>query len=257
MDANTHITKRSAGAGGCFSVIAGLAREAIAVLDTSGVVRYANAAWAAMHGYDRPDEVTGLKITSFHNKEQLSADVLPLLLEVGRHGQISGPVGHMRKNQTVVPTNTTMTALKDKTGKILAVVVYATDTTETDKLNAELSAINKQVGQYASQAEQTQKQIQALKAALTEKEKEVAVLMSRLEWQNEEKTRREKQWQTLCGSLTDTIEKLQQKVLEMKHREVEFLDGIDEYEEPAGANGGLDPEQLKQISVMARKFIDE
>ena len=130
MDTNTSISKGSSGAGGCFPVIAERAHEAIAVLDTNGVLHYANAAWVRMHGYMQLNEVVGKKITAFHNKEQLSADVLPLLHEVKSRGQISGPVGHMHKSGTVIPTNTTMVALKDDKGSVRAVIVYATDSSD-------------------------------------------------------------------------------------------------------------------------------
>jgi PAS domain S-box-containing protein len=299
MDANTSITKGAAGAGGCFPVIADRAREAIVVLDTNGIVHYANTAWARMHGCGRLNEVLGQKITSFHNKEQLSADVLPLLQEVRHRGQISGPVGHMHKNGTVVPTNTTMVALKDETGRIRAVIVYATDTSEQKKLSeeiknlkleadkrmseltstasrledrakelemvenllrargAELAAINKQLWQYMSEREQAQEQVQALKAAVTEKEKEVTELISRLEQQKAEKARQELQWKTQYSSLMDAIGKLRHDVVEMKHHEVEFLDGIDEDGELVGTKSGIDREQLRQISSMAKKFANE
>jgi PAS domain S-box-containing protein len=296
MDTNSSISKGALGAGGCFPVIADRAQEAIAVLDTNGVLHYANAAWIKMHGYTHLNEVVGKKITAFHNKEQLSRDVLPFLQEIGNRRQISGSVGHMHKNGTLVPTNTTMVALKDETGRIRAVVVYAIDTTATEKLNeeirilkleaekrmseltltalrleerakelemvenllssrgAELSAINKQLWQYMSEREQSQEQLQALRAALADKEKEVSELSSRLQQQRAEQTRQETQWKTQYGSLTNAIDKLRQDVVEMKHQEVEFLDGIDEYSQPFGAKSKLDQEQLKQISSMAKKF---
>jgi PAS domain S-box-containing protein len=297
MDGNKSISKRASETGGCFPVIADRAQEAIAVLDTDGILHYANAAWLRMHGCVRPNEVLGKKITAFHNKEQLSRDVLPLLQEVSNRNQISGLVGHMHKNGMVIPTNTTMVALKDETGKVRAVVVYATDITELDKLNeeiknlkldaekrvseltstasrlderakelemvenllrirgVELASINKQLWQYMSERGQAQEQLQALKTSLADKEKEISELMSRLQQQCATQARQENQWKTQYGSLTNAIEKLRQDVVEMKHHEVEFLDGIDA--EPAGAKHKLDPEQLKQISSMAKKFASE
>ena len=299
MDTNSSISKESSGGGGCFPVIADRAQDAIAVLDTNGVLHYANAAWVRMHGYMQLNEVVGKKITAFHNQEQLSGDVLPFLQEVRHRGQISGPVGHMRKNGTVVPTYTTMVALKDEAGRIQAVVVYAMDTSELEKLNeeirglkleaekrmseltltasrleegakelemvenllrargAELSSINKQLWQYMSEREQSQEQLQALRATLADKEKEAAELMSRLQQQKMEQSRQELQWKTQYGSLMNAIEKLRHDVVEMKHQEVEFLDGIEEDKEPVGAKSSLDREQLRQLSCMAKKFANE
>jgi PAS domain S-box-containing protein len=298
MDTNASISKESGG-GGCFPVIADRAQEAIAVLDTNGVLHYANAAWVRMHGYAQLNEVVGKKITAFHNQEQLSGDVLPFLQEVRHRGQISGPVGHIRKNGTVVPTHTTMVALKDETGRVRAVIVYAMDTTELEKLNeeirglkleaekrmseltltasrlgerakelemvenllrargAELSSINKQLWQYMSEREQSQEQMQALRATLADKEKEAAELMSRLQQQKTEQVRQELQWKTQYGTLTDSIENLRHEVVKMKHNEVEFLDGIEEDKGPVGAKSTLDREQLRQLSCMAKKFANE
>jgi hypothetical protein len=40
----------------------------------------------------------------------------------------------------------------------------------------------------------------------------------------------------------------------MKHQEVEYLEGIDKDAELSGTTGGIDREQLKEISSMAKKF---
>jgi PAS domain S-box-containing protein len=297
MDTNTS-SKESGGGGGGFSAIVDRAQEAIAVLDTNGVLHYANAAWVRMHGYMHLNEVVGKNITAFHNQEQLSGDVLPFLEEVRHRGQISGPVGHIRKNGTVVPTYTTLVALKDEAG-VRAVIVYAIDTTELEKLSeeirglkleaekrmseltltasrlgerakelemvenllrargAELSSINKQLWQYMSEREQSQEQMQALRATLADKEKEAAELMSRLQQQKTEQVRQELQWKTQYGTLTDAIENLRHEVVKMKHNEVEFLDGIDDDKGLVGAKSAIDREQLRQLSSMAKKFANE
>jgi PAS domain S-box-containing protein len=297
MDTSTPISKgSSSGAGGCFPVIADRALEAIAVFDTNGILHYANAAWMKMHGYGQANEIAGKKITIFHSKEQLAGDVLPLLQEVRHRSQISGSVGHLHKNGTVIPTNTTMVALRDDKGIIRAVLVYATDRTEAANLNeeiknlklegekrmseltstasrlqerakelemvenllrargTELSSINKQLWQYMSEREQALEQVQVLKTKLLEKEKEITDLTSRIQRQNTEQARTEMQWKTQYGALTTAIEKLRQEVIEIKHQEVEYLDGIEDDEELVGAKSGLDHEQLEQISSMARKF---
>jgi chromosome segregation ATPase len=192
-----------------------------------------------------------------------------------------------------------MVALKDKDGKIQAIVVYSVDTAELERLNeeiktlkleaekrmseltltasrleerakelemvenllsargTELSSINKQLWQYMSEREQSLEQIQALKTTLAEKEKEAAETISRLQQQKAEQARREYQWKTQYDSLTEAIKMLRKEVVEMKHHEVEFLDGIDEDEEPVGAKSGIDREQLRQISCMAKKFASE
>jgi len=296
MGANTPISRRASGTGGFFNVIADRAQEAIAVFDADGVLHYANSSWLKMHGYAHTNEILGKKIAVFHSKEQFAADVLPLLQEIINRGQISGPVGHMHKSGTVVSTNTTMVALKDAAGAVRAIIVYAIDTTEQERLNgeirnlkveaekrmsdltstasrlqdrakelemvenllrargAELESINKQLWQYMSEREQLQEQLQNLRTVLAEKEKEITNLVNQIERQRVEQAKQEHRWKTQYASLTDAIGKLREDIVEMRHQEVEFLDGIDEYPKSVGAKSKLDPEQLKQLSSMAKKF---
>jgi PAS domain S-box-containing protein len=293
MDANTYISKE--GAGGCFPVIADRAQEAIAVFDTDGVLHYANVAWIRMHGYVQLNEVVGKKLTAFHNKEQLSKDVSPFLQEVGNRNQISGFVGHIHKNGTVIPTNTTMMVLKDETGKVRAVAVYAMDITEPEKLNEEIKNLKldaeKRTSELTSTASRLEKQAKELEMVenllrarggdlasinkqlwqcMSERgqaqeqlhelraafaEKEKEV--SELRQRCAEQARQENQWKTQYSALTNAIEKMRQDIVELKHQEVEFLDDIDKYPGPAGAKSKLDQEQLKQLSSMAKKFAAE
>ena len=296
MDTNTSITRKSSGAGGCFPVIADHAQEAIAVFDTNGVVHYANAAWVKMHGFEHRSEVVGRKISDFHNKQQLAADVLPFLHEVCRRGQISGPIWHIQKNQTVLPTYTTMLALKDETGKMRGVIVFAVDISEMEQLKGdirnlkhdadkrteeltlaaksldkqakemeivenllgargtELSSVNKQLWQYMSEREQIQEQCNVLRVELAEKEKQIAEMASRMQSQNVEHTRLEQQWKTQYSELLSSIDRLRHEVIEMKHHEVEFLEDIDADTESVGAKSGVNRDQLRELSVMAKKF---
>jgi PAS domain S-box-containing protein len=189
MDTNASISKGASGAGGCFPAIADRAQEAIAVFDTNGVLHYANAAWVKMHGYAQLKEVVGKSITAFHNQEQISGDVLPFLQEVGHRSQISGPVGHIHKNGTVVPTDTTMVALKDKTGRVRAVVVYATDTSGTEKLNEEIGILKldaeKRMSELtltASRLEERAKELEMIENLLHSKGAELSSINKQL-WQ--------------------------------------------------------------------------
>jgi PAS domain S-box-containing protein len=160
MGTNTSISKGTSGAGGCFPVIADRALEAIAVFDTNGILHYANAAWIQMHGYGQLNEIAGKKITIFHSKEQLTEDVLPLLQEVRYRSQISGSVGHIHKNGMMIPTNTTMVALRDDKGIIRAVVVYSTDSTEAANLNEEIKNLKLEAEKRMSELTLTASRLQ-------------------------------------------------------------------------------------------------
>jgi PAS domain S-box-containing protein len=145
MDTNTSISKKPSGAGGYFSVITDYAEEAIAVLDTNGVVRYANIAWVRMHGYEQRGDVVGRQINDFHNKEQMHDIVLPFLQEVGHRGRISGPVEHIYSDGKKVPTYTTMVALKDDAGRMRGIIVFAADTSELEQLKEKCRGIESEL----------------------------------------------------------------------------------------------------------------
>jgi PAS domain S-box-containing protein len=299
MNTNTSISKKPLGAGGCFSIIADYAEEAIVVLDSNGVVRYANFAWARMHGYEQRGDVVGRQINDFHNKEQMRDIVLPFLQEVGRRGCISGPVEHIYSDGKKVPTHTTMVALKDDAGKMRGVIVFATDTSELEQIKEEcrrieselerrtlelksaveqqgkrtretelveellvargmeLSSVNKQLWEYMSARAQTEEQVKALSTELAEKDKQLAQYKSQLQRQNVEHLRLDEYWKTQYSELTKVIEKLRLEVIEMKHHEVEFLDGIEEDTALVGAVRGLEIDQIRELSDMAKKFASE
>ena len=121
----------------------------------------------------------------------------------------------------------------------------------------ELSSVNKKLWQYIAENEQTKEQVQALKANLVEKDKETAELKNQLQRQNTERLRQEQHWKTQYSELITAIKQLRHDLIEMKHQEVEYLDGIEEDSEPVGVRGGIDREQLKQLSNMAKKFAAE
>jgi PAS domain S-box-containing protein len=173
MDNNTSIAKGALGACGCFSIISDRSQEAIAVLDTKGVVHYTNAAWVRMHGFEKRSEIVGKRISDFHNKEQISEYILPFLQEVGQRGQIGGIVGHMRKNGTTVPTSTTMVALKDETGRMRAVIVFATDISELEQLKEDIRALK-------GEAEKRTAELTSSVAQLEERAKELKIVESLL-----------------------------------------------------------------------------
>ena len=299
MSTDTSNSKRSSGADRSLSVIIDKAQEAIAVLDNSGMVHYANASWVKMHGYEHRSEVAGKHIREFHSKEQFTADILPLLREATSRGQVSAHVEHLHKNGTKIPTNTVMTALKDKTGEVRGIIIFTIDSSEVEQLKeeirelkneaerkteelksmtswleerekemeltekllfdreTEISLVSKQMCEYLSERRHTQEQLRVLREMLAQKERQFAGLTGQLRQSNAEQEKLEKQWKAQCKELTATIEQLHRMVREMKHREVEFLDGIDRDAELVGARTGLDHEQLEQLSSMAKKFASE
>ena len=296
MNTDTSKSDASLGSERVFSFIIDSAEEAIALLNNDGVVRYANLAWIRMHGYERRDDVVNKPISSFHNKEQLKDIVLPFLQEVIHRGYISGPVGHIDAGGKVIPTNTTMLALKDNSGKIKGIIVFSSDTSGLEMLRQELagikseldkrtfelksvieqheqkvreltmvedllgargielSQVNKKLWEYMSVSTQSKEQLKFLHEELAEKDKQLADCKNRLQQQNNERLRIDQYWKKQFENLTSVIEKLRMEVMEMKHQEVEFLDGIEDDAVLAGSKGELALDQIKELSEMAKKF---
>ena len=118
--------------------IAERAREGIVVFDLNRVIQFVNAAWTAMHGYKRPDELIGKHISVFHTKEQMKTDVIPFIEEAEQRGQFAGRLGHVRRDETPFFTEMLMAVFNDDAGRAMGLVGFATDLTEQERTEDEL-----------------------------------------------------------------------------------------------------------------------
>jgi len=104
--------------------------EGMAIADMEGSLMHVNQAWAEMHGYESPEELTGRHLSIFHTPEQLKNEVEPFNKMVMENGYHKGEVGHIRKDCTLFPTLMTTTLLKDESGKPIALSGIAKDITD-------------------------------------------------------------------------------------------------------------------------------
>lgn len=116
------------------STIAEQANEGIVVVDLDGSLRFVNEAWIRMHGYKTKDELIGKQLSLFHTKEQMKTDVIPLLEETKRCGQLEGAVEHIKSDGTVLPTQTKMILVVDEADKAAGLIVFAADNDQRTKL---------------------------------------------------------------------------------------------------------------------------
>lgn len=114
----------------CLAAMAEHSSEAVAVADVEGTLRFANSAWAEMHGYEGRRELVGRKISEFHTQHQMKTDITGFIEEVKRRGQLAGPVGHMRRDGVPFATETRMTAVRDEMGRPIALVIFVKDASE-------------------------------------------------------------------------------------------------------------------------------
>jgi len=116
------------------STIAEQANEGIVVVDLDGSLRFVNEAWIGMHGYKTKEELIGKQLSLFHTKEQMKTDVIALLEETKRCGQLEGTVEHIKSDGTVFPAQTKMILVGDEAGKATGLIVFAADIGQRTKL---------------------------------------------------------------------------------------------------------------------------
>jgi len=128
------------------------AADGIVVIDGGGILRFANLAWAATHGYDTPDELIGKHVSAFHTEEQMNAFVRDFIEEAIRRGQLAGPVDRVRSDGTVFCSQTRMTAARDKEGQVVGlVVVVAAQARTENKLQEHVSKLEQYIEQQADE----------------------------------------------------------------------------------------------------------
>ncbi len=112
--------------------------EAMAFVDVNGVIKHANAAWATLHGYNEPGELVSKQLSAFHNQDQMQNEVAPFIEEAKRRGVLTGPMEHTRSDGTPFFTQTKAVVVPDEQGQPVGLVLFATDTTESKRVEDEL-----------------------------------------------------------------------------------------------------------------------
>jgi PAS domain S-box-containing protein len=111
--------------------------DGVVIAELDGSIRFANEAWAAMHGLLQ-DSFTGKHMSIFHTKEQFRNDVEPFLKEVKIKGGHEGEIGHIRSDGEIFFTWMSFTLLKDETGEKIGMMGIARDITDAKAVENEL-----------------------------------------------------------------------------------------------------------------------
>ncbi|MBI9076750.1 MAG: response regulator [Desulfatibacillum sp.] len=111
--------------------------DGIAVAGADKCLKFANEAWAIMHGYQL-EEIQGVPVSIFHTAKQFEDDVIPFLKEMSAKGSNDGEVGHVRKDGTEFPCWMSISLMLDEAGERMGVVGVAKDITEKKAVEAAL-----------------------------------------------------------------------------------------------------------------------
>jgi len=144
--------KRMEGETRRLATIAEQAVEGIAVADMGGTLQFANRSWALMHGYERPEDLIGKPLSTFHSAEQMVREVEPFNEEVKRQGQNVGEVGHRRRDGSTFPTMMTSTILRDAQGRPCGLAGSALDITDRKRAELELQRSNRHLQEAIARA---------------------------------------------------------------------------------------------------------
>jgi len=222
------------------TMIAEQANEGIVVVDFNGINRFVNTAAAKMHGYVTRGELVGKQMDVFHTEEQMKTDVLPLVEEVKRRGQLVGPIEHVRSDGTAFPTETKMTLLKDGRDKAVGLIVFVTDMTERRQAEGQLEDKKAKLSEAGEQLEQ--------------RTAELALANEMLQQQITEHRQAEESFRQQMNEMVAANEQLKQQIAEHKDSEEELLEGIIEAETPTEKNLPFNPQELKALSELAKRL---
>jgi PAS domain S-box-containing protein len=196
------------------TAIAERGREGIVVFDLNRVIQFVNAAWTVMHGYERPDELVGKQISTFHTQEQMASDVIPFIERAEQRGQFTGRLGHIRRDGTPFFTETLMVVFNDDEGRAVGLVGFAADLTEQERKEDELR-------QYRCRMEELIKQ----------QTEELEAANSRLQSQATEQEQAGQKLKQEIAEMSAANEQLREQIGEQERVKEEFQQQRDKFEQ--------------------------
>jgi len=271
------------------TVVAEQAAEGIAILDLDGNVRFVNPAWVMLHGYDTAHELVGSHISIFHAEEHIETEVIPFIEETKRRGRLTGPIEHLRKDETLFPTETKMSVVTDEANKAIGLIVFATDVTQhkraedqvkryryqLEQRTAELTAANEKLQHESTERKQAEDELEqhcnTLEQRVEELTAELTTANEKLQHEltiHKQAEDRLKQYRDqleqrvgeLTVELTAVNENLRHEFTEHNLSEETRqthggLDGITEAEESKGGTPPFNPQELKSLGELAKRLV--
>ncbi len=125
--------------------------EGIALFDPKGLIKFANKAFAAMHGYV-PHEITGLHLSVLHTEEQMAA-VHKACQQTIKENLFSGEIGHKRADESVFPALAHNAIMLDHSGDMAGIIGTLRDITELKQTEQALRSSHEALAAYSATLE--------------------------------------------------------------------------------------------------------
>ncbi len=208
--------------------------QGIAIIDPNGTIFFVNTPWAKIHGYKTSHELLGKQISSFHNQEQVKADLNPLFEETKRRGLSTCAVKHVRADGTTFPTQMKMIALKNEKEKAIGFIVITTDITELKRLEEMATDATKQAKELKEQIEQLRYNIHELEKTeghINQQAGELRAANEQLKHQITEHEEAEEYLKQQIAEATAANEKLKDQIVKSEQARKELIEQLDTLKE--------------------------
>jgi PAS domain S-box-containing protein len=133
------------------SEVAEQSAEGIVVTDLTGVVRFANAAWARMHGYGGVASLVGQPIGAFYAPDRVKSRILHCM-EQAKAGQAAeSSVEVVRKDGSRFATRVRVVAVTGDADKCIGYILFATDASRDKHTDVHLAATKEQLAKQTAE----------------------------------------------------------------------------------------------------------
>jgi len=260
--------------------------EAIAVVDSEGVVHFINTAWAMMHGYESSSELLEKEIDTFCAKKAPMGRIKFCMEEAKKRMFYCTTQLHVRTDGSTFPAKTKVISLRDEGGEIDGFIVLVmditkaalaeeelTDTVRTvEQLRSHVRTIDAQCNQDKQKQNQLQQKLGQVRVENLKLQQQVAIQSENQQQWEERHDQLDSQaadllaenegLQSTISTLEDSerslrvmVEQLNAEKEQMQSRVVcpEFEEG-DDYCRGLEDENLFDPERLKSLADMARRL---
>jgi len=191
------------------TAVAERAVEAIAIIDLKGKVKFANRAWADLHGYASTQELLGKKIGEFYGREVMRDDIEPWI-ERSASRDCGGQTEQMRQDGRATRSHLRISAIRDGKGKVVGHTFFALDQSDSGQFESQLrrrdeqiEALNAELRSVEETRSELRRELDGCRASLDHESRKLEAATEQLERQGERCANAEEEVRSLRRELGD------------------------------------------------------